>query len=39
MSRRKRQRPDKRAPIPDFDQPAKPAGIFISAARNAGARL
>lgn len=38
-SRRSRERRDKREPIPDFDQPAQPAGIFDSAARNAGARL
>lgn len=28
MSKRKRHRRDKRAPIPDFDQPAQQAGFF-----------
>ena len=39
MSLRKRTQRDKREPIPDSDQPAQPAGIFVSAARTAGARL
>lgn len=29
-SRRSRERPDKRAPIPDFEQPAQQAGIFTN---------
>ena len=29
-SRRSRERRDKRAPIPDFDQPAQQAGFFTS---------
>lgn len=32
MSRRKRERRDKREPIPDFDLPAEQAGIFTSEA-------
>lgn len=39
MSRRKRERRDKREPIPDADQPAQQAGFFYSAARNAGTCL
>lgn len=30
MSRRKRERRDKREPIPDFDQPVKQAGFFTT---------
>ena len=32
MSLRKRTQRDKREPIPDFDQPAQPAGIFHAGA-------
>ena len=39
MSRRKRERRDKREPIPEFDPPAQQAGFFNSAARTAGAPL